>query len=63
MISKLRCLLYVITSSVEYQNMELINMVGWVALGFMPVFGGLEIVSRKLRTQRLRREIVLRTET
>ncbi len=63
MISKLRCLLHVITSSVEYQNMELINMVGWVALGFMPVFGGLEIASRKLRTQRLRREIILRTET
>jgi hypothetical protein len=28
--------------------MELIEMLGWVALGFVPMFGILEIASRKL---------------
>jgi hypothetical protein len=29
--------------------MELIEMIAWVAIGFGPVFGGLELASRKLR--------------
>ena len=33
-------------------------MIGWVVLGFVPVLGGLELVSRKLRH---RGKIVLRT--
>ncbi len=32
--------------------MELLEMIGWVALGFIPTLGALEIVSRKLATIR-----------
>jgi hypothetical protein len=39
--------------------MELIEMVGWVVMGFVPMLGGLELVSRKLRR---REKIALRTE-
>jgi hypothetical protein len=28
--------------------MELLEMVGWVALGFIPTLGGLSFISRKL---------------
>ena len=28
--------------------MELIEMIGWIVLGFVPILGGLELVSRKL---------------
>jgi hypothetical protein len=38
--------------------MELIEIIGWIALGFVPMLGGLEIVSRKLQN---RGKIVLRT--
>jgi hypothetical protein len=38
--------------------MELIEIVGWIALGFVPMLGGLEITSRKLQN---RGKIVLRT--
>ena len=34
-------------------------MIGWVVLGFVPMLGGLDLVSRKLT---LRGKIVLRTE-
>jgi hypothetical protein len=39
--------------------MELIEMIGWVVMGFAPMLGGLELASRKLRH---REKIVLRTE-
>jgi hypothetical protein len=39
--------------------MELIEMIGWVVVGFVPMLEGLELVSRKLRH---REKIVLRTE-
>jgi hypothetical protein len=39
--------------------MELIEMIGWIVLGFVPMLGGLELVSRKLRHKG---KIVLRTE-
>jgi len=29
--------------------MELIEMIAWVLIGFVPMFGGLELASRKLR--------------
>jgi hypothetical protein len=29
--------------------MELIEIIGWIVLGFVPMFGGLELVSRKLK--------------
>jgi hypothetical protein len=38
--------------------MELIEIIGWIALGFVPMLGGLEIVSRKVQK---RGNIVLRT--
>jgi hypothetical protein len=38
--------------------MELIEIIGWIALGFVPMLGGLEIVSRKVQN---RGKIVLRT--
>ena len=38
--------------------MELIQIIGWIALGFVPMLGGLEIASRKLQ---YRDKIVLRT--
>jgi hypothetical protein len=38
--------------------MEVIEMIGWIALGFIPLFGGLETLSRKLRW---RDKTVLRT--
>jgi hypothetical protein len=38
--------------------MELIELVGWIALGFVPMLGGLEIASRKLQN---RAKTVLRT--
>ena len=34
-------------------------MIGWVVVGFVPMLGGLELVSRKLRH---REKIVLRTQ-
>ena len=34
-------------------------MIGWVVVGFVPMLGGLELVSRKLRHKG---KIVLRTE-
>ena len=34
-------------------------MIGWVVIGFVPMLGVLELVSRKLRH---RKKIVLRTE-
>jgi hypothetical protein len=39
--------------------MELIEMIGWIVLGFVPMLGGLELVSRKLTDKG---KIVLRTE-
>jgi hypothetical protein len=39
--------------------MELIETIGWIVLGFVPMLGGLELVSRNLR---YREKIVLRTE-
>jgi hypothetical protein len=30
--------------------MELFEMIGWVALGFLPTLGALHVVSRKLET-------------
>ncbi|HET7242291.1 MAG TPA: hypothetical protein VFI64_03025 [Nitrososphaeraceae archaeon] len=39
--------------------MELIEMIGWVVAGFVPMLGGLELANRKLRH---REKIVLRTE-
>jgi hypothetical protein len=38
--------------------MELIEIIGWIALGFVPMLGGLEIVNRKVQN---RGKIVLRT--
>ena len=38
--------------------MEIMEMIGWIALGFIPVFGGPEDISRKLRW---RDKTVLRT--
>jgi hypothetical protein len=38
--------------------MELFEIIGWIALGFVPMLGGLEIASRKLQD---RGKIVLRT--
>jgi hypothetical protein len=38
--------------------MELIEIIGWIALGFVPMLGDLEIVSRKVQN---RGKIVLRT--
>jgi hypothetical protein len=38
--------------------MELIEIIGWIALGFVPMLGGLEVASRKLQN---RGKIVLRT--
>jgi len=29
--------------------MELIEIIAWVVIGFVPMFGGLELASRKLR--------------
>jgi hypothetical protein len=29
--------------------MELIEIIGWIVLGFVPMFAGLEIVSSKLK--------------
>jgi hypothetical protein len=37
--------------------MELIEIIGWIALGFVPMLGGLEIVSRKVHD---RGKLVLR---
>ena len=39
--------------------MELIEMLGWIALGFIPMLGALEIASRKFAKTR---KTVLRTE-
>jgi hypothetical protein len=39
--------------------MELIKIIGWAVLGFVRIFGGLELVSRKLKD---REKIVLRTD-
>jgi hypothetical protein len=39
--------------------MELFEMVGWVALGFIPTLGTLEFVSRKLATIRKAGELSL----
>jgi hypothetical protein len=39
--------------------MELIEMIGWIVLGFVPMLGGLELVGRKLTHKG---KIVLRTE-
>jgi hypothetical protein len=43
--------------------MELFEIIGWIALGFVPMLGGLEIASRKLqdRGKIVRGKIVLRT--
>jgi hypothetical protein len=38
--------------------MELIEIIGWIALGFVPMLGGLEVVSRKVHD---RGKLVLRT--
>jgi hypothetical protein len=39
--------------------MELLEMVGWVALGFLPTLGALEVVNRKLATIRHATEVSL----
>jgi len=43
--------------------MEIIEMLGWIALGFVPMLGALEITSRNIRKTRtdtkvLRKEII-----
>jgi len=38
--------------------MELIEIIGWIALGFVPMLGGLEITGRKIHD---RGKMVLRT--
>ncbi|HEY7081210.1 MAG TPA: hypothetical protein VH500_16045 [Nitrososphaeraceae archaeon] len=43
--------------------METIEMLGWIAIGFVPMLGALEITSRKIRkiktdTKILRKEII-----
>jgi hypothetical protein len=38
--------------------MELLKVVGWVALGFIPTYGVLEVVSRKLRAVRRSRTVL-----
>ena len=43
----------------QYLTMELIEMIGWIVLGFVPMLGGRNIVSRKLTHKG---KIVLRTE-
>jgi hypothetical protein len=32
--------------------MEIIEMVGWLVLGFVPMFSGLHIMGRKLRSSK-----------
>jgi hypothetical protein len=32
--------------------MEIIEIIAWLALGFVPTFGGLQIMNRKLRTSK-----------
>jgi hypothetical protein len=32
--------------------MELLQIVGWIALGFIPTYGMLEIINRKLSTKK-----------
>ncbi len=39
--------------------MELIEMIGWIVVGFAPMLGGLEIVSK---TRKYKGKIVLRRE-
>jgi hypothetical protein len=41
--------------------MELFEMIGWVALGFLPTLGALQLVSRKLATIRYDGEMSLWT--
>jgi len=41
--------------------MELFEIIGWVALGFLPTLGGLHVVSRKLATIKHAGEISLLT--
>jgi hypothetical protein len=43
--------------------MELIEISGWITLGFLPGFGGLEIIRINLGTIRSRRKMVLRSYT
>jgi len=43
----------------QYLTMELIEMIAWVLMGFVPTLGGLELASRKLRNAG---RMVLRTD-
>jgi hypothetical protein len=47
MINQNRCLQVVITFYRLRVGMEIIEMFGWIVLGFVPMLGGLEIASRK----------------
>ena len=39
--------------TVKYQYMELIEMTGWIALGFIPTYLALELYTRRLRHRKL----------
>jgi hypothetical protein len=58
MINQKRSLQVVITLRLLCVGMEIIGMLGWIVLGFLPMLGGLELASRKFgRTGK----VVLRT--
>jgi hypothetical protein len=42
--------------------MEIIEMIGWIALGFSPMFAALEIVGKKLPSRKAARMVVLKSE-
>jgi hypothetical protein len=39
--------------------MELIEIIGWIALGFIPAFGGLEIAGKKMLSRKAGKTVVL----
>ena len=48
MIYKKEILAELIYLNIECDIMEILESVGWIALGFVPMLGGLELVSRIL---------------
>jgi hypothetical protein len=58
LINNIHSLQELIVFSGQYLAMEIIEIIGWIALGFVPMLGGLEIASRKLHD---RGKMVLRT--
>ena len=61
MTNQLGGLQFLIILSYKCLGMEIIEMFGWIALGFVPMLSGLEIFGRKLPRRGERKKVELRT--